>query len=315
MDCDVYMEQPEGFEQGDHKETICLLKKALYGIRQGGNRWNHKMHTTLEFLGFKQTYSDAAVYIFARGDVQIILPVFVDDMIFTSKSLDAIKRVIANLTTHFKLCNLGPTTEILGIKIDHNCQKHSLTISQRQYCINMLSHFNMADCKPVMTPMEPGLCLSCDQSPRTAEECNFMHSVDYGGAIGSLQYLSCTTRPDIAFAVGQLTLFTSDPGVAHWNAIKHLFHYIQASLSFSITYFPDPSSSQLFQTYSDANHGNCKDSGCSTSVYMWSRLELALSPGCPSANLLSLSLPQKLSMWQHAKQAKKLSGCANCCRR
>ena len=86
MDYDVYMEQPVGFEQGDHKETICLLKKVLYGTRQGGNRWNHKMRTTLKTLGFKQTYSDAAVYIFVRGDVQIILPVFVDDMTFASKS-------------------------------------------------------------------------------------------------------------------------------------------------------------------------------------------------------------------------------------
>ena len=167
-------------------------------------------------------------------------------MTFASKSLDAIKQAIADLTKHFKLCDLGPTTEILGIKINQNCQKHSLMISQRQYCIDMLSHFNMAHCKPVATPMEPGLCLLHDQSPRTAEERNFMRSVDYGGAIGSLQYLSCTTQPDITFAVGQLASFTSDPGVAHWNAIKHLFRYIQGSLSFSITYSPDPSSSQLF---------------------------------------------------------------------
>ena len=123
------------------------------------------MHTTLESLGFKQTYSDAAVYIFARGDVQIILPVFVDDMTFASKSLDVIKQAIADLTTHFKLRDLGPTTEILGIKIDRNRQKRSLMISQCQYCVDMLSRFNMADCKPVTTPMEPGLCLSHDQSP------------------------------------------------------------------------------------------------------------------------------------------------------
>ena len=184
MDCDVYMEQPEGFEQGDCKQTVYLLKKVLYGTRQGGNRWNHKMHTTLEFLGFKQTYSDAAVCIFTQGDVQIILPVFVDDMTFTSKSLDTIKQVIADLTKHFKLHDLGPTTEILGIKINCNRQKHSLMISQRQYCVDMLSHFNMTNCKPVMTPMEPGLCLSRNQSPRTAEEHNFMRFVDYGGAIG-----------------------------------------------------------------------------------------------------------------------------------
>ena len=246
MDYDVYMEQPKDFEQGDHKKTVYLLKKALYGTRQGGNRWNHKMYTTVESLGFKQTYSDAAVYIFTQGDVQIILPVFVDDMTFASKSLDAIKQAIANLTKHFKLHHLGPTTEILGIKINCDWQKCSLMISQHQYCVDMLFHFNMANCKPVTTPIKPGLCLLCNQSPRTAEERNFMHSVNYGGAIGSLQYLFCTTQSDMAFAVGQLTSFTLDPGIAHWNAIKHLICYIQGSLTFNITYAPDPSSSQLF---------------------------------------------------------------------
>ena len=107
-------------------------------------------------------------------------------MTFASKSLDAIKQVIANLTKHFKLRDLRPTTEILGIKIDHNCHKHSLMISQQQYCVDMLSRFNMADCKPVTTPIKPGLCLLHDQSPRTAEKHNFMRSVNYGGAIGSL---------------------------------------------------------------------------------------------------------------------------------
>jgi hypothetical protein len=118
MDCDVYMEQPEGFAQGNPKELVCLLKKSLYGTKQGGNRWNRKMRAALESMGFKQTYSDAAVYIYVRGDLHIILPVFVDDMTFASSSLPAIKQAITDLSGHFKLRDLGPTTELLGIKID-----------------------------------------------------------------------------------------------------------------------------------------------------------------------------------------------------
>jgi len=40
MDLDVYMEQPEGYTQGDPKELVCLLDKALYGAKQGGRQWN-----------------------------------------------------------------------------------------------------------------------------------------------------------------------------------------------------------------------------------------------------------------------------------
>jgi len=31
MDCDVYMEQPEGFPVGDPRQMIYLLKKSIYG--------------------------------------------------------------------------------------------------------------------------------------------------------------------------------------------------------------------------------------------------------------------------------------------
>ena len=226
------------------------------------------MRTALEYMGFKQTYSDAAVYIFIQGNVHIILPVFVNDMTFASSSLPAIKQAIEDLRRHFKLHDLGATTELLGIKIDHNCSNCSLTISQPHYCAEMLARYDMADSKLVSTPMTPGLCLSREQSPRTAEERAFMHSVNYGGAIGSLQYLSCTTRPDIAYTVSQLTSFTSDPGVAHWNVIKHLFRYIKGTMSYAITYSLDPSMTQLFTTYSDANHGGCKDTGHSTGAYI-----------------------------------------------
>ena len=43
MDCEVYMAQPEGFVEGDPKAKVCLLQKAIYESKQGGNHWNKKM--------------------------------------------------------------------------------------------------------------------------------------------------------------------------------------------------------------------------------------------------------------------------------
>jgi hypothetical protein len=60
-------------------------------------------------------------------------PVFVDDMTFASKSAAAIDQIILELSQHFKLRDLGPTTQLLGIKIDRDRSKHSITISQHQY--------------------------------------------------------------------------------------------------------------------------------------------------------------------------------------
>jgi len=52
----------------------------------------------------------------------------------------------------------------------------------------------MKDCKPVKTPMEPGLKLNKENSENQQE-------LPYQNLIGSLMYLSVATRPDIAFSV------------------------------------------------------------------------------------------------------------------
>ena len=96
MDCDVYMEQPEGFAVGDPRQMVCLLKKSIYGMKQGGNRWNHKMRSVLEAIGYTQSYLDASIYIYFKDNVRIILPVFVDDMTFASKYPAAIDKKLSH---------------------------------------------------------------------------------------------------------------------------------------------------------------------------------------------------------------------------
>ena len=124
MNCDVYMEQPEGFAVGDPRQMVCLLKKSIYGTKQAGNRWNQKMRSVLETIGYTQSYSDASIYIYFKDNIRMILPVFVDDMTFASKSEAAIDKTIKELSQHFKLHDLRPTTQLLGIKIDRGCSKY-----------------------------------------------------------------------------------------------------------------------------------------------------------------------------------------------
>ena len=77
MDCDIYMEQPEGFAKGNPKEWVYMLVKVLHGTKQGGSCGNRKMCSVLKSPEFKQSYSDAALYVMSKGDVCIILPVMV----------------------------------------------------------------------------------------------------------------------------------------------------------------------------------------------------------------------------------------------
>ena len=76
----------------------------------------------------------------------------------------------------------------------------------------MLHKFDMQDCKPVNIPLDPGLKLSIADCPQTEEDAALMR---YAEAVGTLMYIAIATRPDIAYAVGVLSRFSSNPGVAH----------------------------------------------------------------------------------------------------
>lgn len=152
------MQQPEGFtEQGTNGERwVCQLKKGLYGLKQAGRLWYQKLGETLGEMGFKQINADPSVYVWQLEDVQVILPVFVDDVTIVSNDEKCVAWVKSELSKYFKIKDLGPASYLLGIKIDYDRGKRCLQLSQRQYIIDMLNRFNMSDCSGVSTPMDPG---------------------------------------------------------------------------------------------------------------------------------------------------------------
>ena len=65
---EIYMEQPEGFITPGQESKVCLLKKAIYGLKQASRAWNLQFHGVLVELGFTRTYSDAGIYVYRRQD-------------------------------------------------------------------------------------------------------------------------------------------------------------------------------------------------------------------------------------------------------
>jgi hypothetical protein len=143
------------------------------------------------------------------------------------------------------------------VEITWDHPNQCLYISQHQYILNILDHFNFPDCKPVTTPMEPGLQLTTAMCPQTDTECEEIKIIPYLSAVDTLMYLATSTCHDIAYTVG---VPTQTLGLQHWNVVKHLLSQRHLIL--------DPSSSELITTFSDADFGGNKDAGQSTSGYM-----------------------------------------------
>ena len=123
--------------------------------------------------------------------------------------------------------DLGEASYILGIKLHRDRCNKMLGLSQASYIDKILERFSMVNSKKGFLPFRHGVALSKSQCPSTQEERESMSRIPYSSAIGSLMYAMLCTRPDICFAVGMVSRYQSDPGLAHWTAVKHIIKYLK----------------------------------------------------------------------------------------
>ncbi|CDO74894.1 hypothetical protein BN946_scf184988.g1, partial [Trametes cinnabarina] len=106
---EIYMEQPEGWVVRGKEDYVCLLKKAIYGLKQASRQWNLKIHKSLLDLGFTRTYSDAGVYVYWRqgGDKVTLVVLYVDDLLLLGDDRKHIKQIKDALKKQYKMTDLG----------------------------------------------------------------------------------------------------------------------------------------------------------------------------------------------------------------
>ena len=63
-----------------------------------------------------------------------------------------------------------------------------------------------------------------------------MKKVPYREAVGSLMYAAVATCPDITFAISTLSQFLENPGLIHWEAVKHILRYLSSTKTHALTY-------------------------------------------------------------------------------
>jgi hypothetical protein len=135
------------------------------------------------------------------------------------------------------------------------------------YIEKVLKRFGMQECKPGDNPIAKGDKFSLSQCPKGNLEIQEMQKIPYASAVGSLMYAQVCTRPDIAFIVGMLGRYLSNPGMDHWKAAKKVMRYLKRTKDYMLTY---RRSDQLEITgYSDSDFAGCQDSKRSTSGYIY----------------------------------------------
>jgi hypothetical protein len=179
--------------------------------------------TSLRFLPSQQVFAAA-------------MAVHVDDCTIAAHPPELVEEIKEKMGTRVEVTDLGELHWLLGIEVMHDRDSHTLRLSQKSYIKDIIRRFNFDDLRPISTPMDPNLVLSASQSPSTPEQVAAMRNIPFREAIGSLMYASLGTCPDITFAIARLSRFLQNPGQAHWDAAKHVFHYLKGTSHFQLTY-------------------------------------------------------------------------------
>ena len=207
--------------------------------------------------GFKINKCDKCVYIKNVMNHEVIVCLYVDDMLIMSKEIDDINATKRMLSSKFDMKDLGVADLILGVRINKTPQ--GLELSQSHYIEKVLDKFNYLNFNVVKTPID----LSCTFKKNEGQSDS---QLEYARVLRSLMYIMNCTRPDIACAISKLSRYTSNPNQTHWMAMKRVLGYLKWTQHYALHYNKYPA---VIEGYSDANWITGSNDVKSTSGYVF----------------------------------------------
>ena len=209
--------------------------------------------------GFQQSNADHSLFLRFNGVITTILLVYVDDIILTGNNMAKIQTMITLLDREFKIKDLGDLKFFLGLEIARTSK--GIHLCQRKYTLDILYDSGMLGCKPNWTPMDYSTKLQANSGSLLSAES----SSSYRRLIGKLIYLT-NTRPDITYAVQQLSQYMATPTETHLQAAFRILRYLKGTPDSGL-FFAATGTPQLW-AFSDSDWAGCKDSRKSTTGYL-----------------------------------------------
>ena len=126
-----------------------------------------------------------------------------------------------NGTVHFDMC---------GADIEYNSKQRTLRISMAGYIDKILERFNMQGCNPRPIPGFPEENLYMKSKPSDFK---------FKAAVGALQWLATTARPDIAHSTNVLARSGANPVTKSMQkCARFIFRYLKGTREVGLHYSP-----------------------------------------------------------------------------
>lgn len=107
-----------------------------------------------------------------------------------------------------------------------------MKIDQSAFIKDLVIEKGLIDCNANIFPLKVGSAIEMT-NPEDYKETELRK---YQRLISKLMYLACGTRPDIAFAVGQLGEHNADPKKGHLQATKRVVRYLKRTMQMGLVF-------------------------------------------------------------------------------
>ena len=114
---EIYMEQLEGLIVPGKEKKVCRLVKSLYGLNQAPKQWHAKFDQIMLVNGFKINECDKCVHIKNVMNHEVIVCLYVDDMLIMSYDIDDINATKCMLSDKLHMKDLGVDDLMLAIML------------------------------------------------------------------------------------------------------------------------------------------------------------------------------------------------------
>ena len=294
----MYMCQPEGFVVEGKEELVCHLHRSLYGLKQSPRCPNKELSCHLFDSGFQQSITDQCVFFQWKDGHLNIVSIYVDDLILVVDLLKVLVKTIEELSSRFKMKDLGQLRYCLGIV----CEQRDgyIKLNQKPYIDNLVRRFGLSQAYGVSTPADACVKLLAKDGISQPAYLKLYQQI-----VGSLQYSAGGTRPDIAYAVSTIAKFCNQPTELHLTAAKRVLRYLKQTRDLSLTYVKD--TPEAIIVYSDADWaGDVKDRrSTSGNVFLlggaaitWSsRKQSSVALSTVEAEYMALSVATQEAIW------------------
>ncbi|CAI7801810.1 unnamed protein product [Closterium sp. NIES-54] len=177
-------------------------------------------------IGFTSSTTDHSLFMLGEGEQRSFIVVYVDDILIFSPSSDLVKEVMLKVQDKFKCKALGDVSFYLGLHIERDVEKRCMRVHQRKYLEVLAANFGQSE-GHVATPFPSGF--KCVKGPK--EERRSFHSL-----VGSPMYAAVNTRPDVAFATGQLARVVQCPNEEQVAAGMRVAKYLGQTPTVGLQY-------------------------------------------------------------------------------